>query len=147
TAVLPGLRPFSPFDVVRSYHRQAREHGSPLPAEMGRALELLGRIEQELSTGDASCLCHNDLLPANFLAEGTALRIIDWEYAGLGDRFFDLGNFAANTLLSGDEERLLLESYGGAAPPEQVRRLRLMRLASDLRESVWSYLQAKISQV
>jgi thiamine kinase-like enzyme len=142
-----GLRPFSPFAAVRSYQRQAREHGAPLPAEMGRALDLLDRIEKELSTADAPCLCHNDLLPANFLEEGGALRIIDWEYAGLGDRFFDLGNFAANTPLSDDEERLLLASYGGAAGPEQLRRLRLMRLASDLRESTWSYLQAKISQV
>jgi thiamine kinase-like enzyme len=142
-----GLRPFSSFAAVRLYHRQSREHGSPLPAEMERALELLGRIEQELGTSAATCLCHNDLLPANFLEEGGSLRIIDWEYAGLGDRFFDLGNFAANALLSANDERLLLESYSGAARPEELRRLRLMRLASDLREATWSYLQAKISQV
>src|SRR4051794_6618501 len=36
--------------------------------------------------------CHNDLLPANFLHDGDTIRIVDWEYAGMGDRFFDLGN-------------------------------------------------------
>jgi thiamine kinase-like enzyme len=142
-----GLRPFSPFPAVRSYYRQARDQAVPLPAAMGRALELLDRIEKELSTGAASCLCHNDLLPANFLEESGAVCVIDWEYAGLGDRFFDLGNFAANTVLGETEERQLLEGYGGEARPEQLRRLRLMRLASDLRESTWSYLQAKASQV
>ena len=40
--------------------------------------------------------CHNDLLTANFLDDGSRLRILDWEYAGMGDRFFDLGNFSTN---------------------------------------------------
>ena len=43
--------------------------------------------------------CHNDLLPANFLRDGDALRIIDWEYAGMNDRYFDLGNLAVNNEL------------------------------------------------
>ena len=37
--------------------------------------------------------CHNDLLNANFIDDGTRIRIVDWEYAGMGDPFFDLGNF------------------------------------------------------
>ena len=44
--------------------------------------------------------CHNDLLTANFLDDGTRLRILDWEYAGMGDRFFDLANFSDNNDLS-----------------------------------------------
>jgi thiamine kinase-like enzyme len=142
-----GLRPFSAVVVVRSYDRQAREQGVAMPEDMGRALNLLDRIERELKSGEPPCLCHNDLLPANFLDEGAVLRIIDWEYAGLGDRFFDLGNFAANSMLAEGEERLLLEGYFGEPRLEHLRRLRLMRLVSDLRESTWSYLQAKISQV
>jgi thiamine kinase-like enzyme len=142
-----GLRPFSPFAAIRSYHDQARERAVMMPAEMGQALALLDRIERELQTGERQCLCHNDLLPANFLDEGGALRVIDWEYAGLGDRFFDLGNFAANNLLSQGEEQGLLEGYFGEPRPEHLRRLRLMRLVSDLREATWSYLQVKLSQV
>src|SRR6185369_5714393 len=71
----------------------------------------------------------------------------DWEYAGLGDRFFDLGNFAAHARLAEGEERLLAECYFGAARPDDLRRLRLMRLVSDLRESTWGYLQSCISRL
>ena len=46
--------------------------------------------------------CHNDLLAANFLNDGTRIHIVDWEYAGMGDRYFDLGNYAVNNEL--DEE-------------------------------------------
>ena len=40
--------------------------------------------------------CHNDLLNANFIDDGARIRIVDWEYAGMGDPFFDLGNFSIN---------------------------------------------------
>ena len=48
--------------------------------------------------------CHNDLLTANFLHDGERVQIIDWEYAGMGDRYFDLGNFAVNNELVEDDE-------------------------------------------
>jgi thiamine kinase-like enzyme len=85
------------------------------------------------------------LLLGNFIDAGTALKIIDWESAGLGDRFFDLGNFAAHNELSEDQERLLLAYYFGEARPADLHRLRLMRLVSDLREATWGYLQSAIS--
>ena len=43
--------------------------------------------------------CHNDLLAANFIAGEQHLWIVDWEYAGMGDRYFDLANFAVNNEL------------------------------------------------
>ena len=145
--VPPYLGAFSPFEVVRSYHALAREKNIPLPEELGRALDLLGRIERELQTAEPPCLCHNDLLPANFIDDGTAIRIIDWEFGGLGDRFFDLGNLAVNNTLDEGQEQLLLEAYFGAARPEQLRRLRLMRLVSDMREGMWGFVQADISKL
>ncbi len=59
---------------------------------------------------------HNDLLPANFLRDGDRMQLIDWEYAGMGDRWFDLGNFAANNELDDDQEGQLLEAYFGEPP-------------------------------
>ena len=43
--------------------------------------------------------CHNDLLTANLLHDGARVRIVDWEYAGMGDRYFDLGNLSINNEL------------------------------------------------
>ncbi len=142
-----GLASFCPFDATRGYFRATQEANVPLPEELGRALEALDCIETELRADEPLCLCHNDLLAGNFIDDGTTVRIIDWEYAGLGDRFFDLGNFAAHAQLSEDEEALLAESYFGEARPVHLRRLRLMRLVSDLRESTWGYLQSHISDL
>jgi len=145
--VTEGLVAFSPFAAVRYYYARAKEKNVPLPADLGRAMELLDRVEQAVQTEDRHCLCHNDLLLGNFIDAGTALKIIDWEYAGLGDRFFDLGNFAAHNELGEDQERLLLESYFGEVRPADLRRLRLMRLVSDLREATWGYLQSAVSRL
>ena len=60
--------------------------------------------------------CHNDLLAANFLHDGERLWIVDWEYAGMGDRYFDLGNFAVNNELSADDEFALLTAYFDERP-------------------------------
>ena len=57
--------------------------------------------------------CHNDLLNANFIAAGSAIWLVDWEYAGMGDRFFDLANFSINHELDDAQNEQLLEAYFG----------------------------------
>jgi thiamine kinase-like enzyme len=73
--------------------------------------------------------------------------IIDWEYAARGDRFFDLGNLAANGEFNDEQEHQLLETYLGKVRPEDLRRVKLMRLASDFREAMWGYLQSVLSSL
>lgn len=84
-------------------------------------------------------------MPANFLDDGGSIWLIDWEYGGLGDRFFDLGNLAVNHQLDEAGERALLEAYFGEMRDEHLRRLRRMRLVSDMREAIWGFLQAAVS--
>src|SRR5439155_22522134 len=141
----PGAGSFSPFSVVRSYYGLARQRGVTFPDSLERALERLARIEQDLQTGDPPCPCHNDLLAANFIDDGTAVAILDWEYGGMRDRFFDFANLAANNEFDDERERALLEVYFGEARADDLRRLRLMRPVSDLREAMWGFLQAAIS--
>ena len=57
-------------------------------------------------------LGHNDLLNANFLFDDR-LRIVDWEYAGMSDPFFDLANVSVNNGFSVDAEIALLRHYVG----------------------------------
>jgi thiamine kinase-like enzyme len=138
---------FSPFATVRSYHALARDRQVVLPENLETAFELLARIERELQTSDPPCPCHNDLLAANFIDDGITVKIIDWEYGGMGDRFFDLGNLAVNNELEERHELALLELYFGEIRSDHLRQLRLMRLASDMREAMWAFLQAAISNL
>lgn len=144
----PGPGSFGPLATVRQYQSQARQRGVPMPPEFARAVEILeARMREHPS--EPPCPCHNDLLAANLVDDGAVVRIIDWEYAGMGDRYFDLGNLAVNNEFEDSDEMALLEAYfgHGNAQPERLRRLRTMRLASDLREAAWGYLQAAISKL
>jgi thiamine kinase-like enzyme len=131
---------FDSFRVVEAYRAVADERGVAIPPAYDHASELAARIEQR--RGDAPlCPCHNDLLNANFIHDGSRLWLVDWEYAGMGDPFFDLGNFAVNHELDAEGERELLAAYGGGNPGP----LMLMRFMSDFREAMWGVVQQGIS--
>src|SRR5205823_12010048 len=93
----------SPFRVVEAYALTTIRHGGRLRAAHERAQSLALSIEQAIRQ-DPPVLCHSDLLNANFIDDGAVIRIVDWEYAGMGDRFFDFGNFAVNHQLSEEDE-------------------------------------------
>ncbi|TMB53407.1 MAG: hypothetical protein E6J50_00515, partial [Chloroflexi bacterium] len=109
---IPGL--FVPFRIVEAYRALAVSHGVPIPAAWDRAHEASRRIERAFLEAPMELRpCHNDLLNANFIDDGQRIRIVDWEYAGMGDPFFDLGNFSVNHELSPEEDRWLIEAYDG----------------------------------
>jgi thiamine kinase-like enzyme len=142
-----NLGTFDVFHTVRKYVALAGDHRIVVPAAMRDALVVMHQIEKELATSEPSCLCHNDLLAGNFIDDGTTMHIIDWEYGGRGNRYFDLGNFAANLQLTDEQELTFLQGYFGEIRPEDVRRLKLMRLASDLREASWGFVQQALSKL
>jgi thiamine kinase-like enzyme len=140
---------FNGFRVVEAYREAALERGGTVPDAYDRAHELAERIEAALTGPEhAPVPCHDDLLAANLLWDGHRIRIVDWEYAGMGDRFFDLGNLAVNNEFGPDEERALIAAY--FEEPVTARRLaalRLQRLMSDFREAMWGVLQAAVSSL
>ena len=141
---IPGL--FVPFRIVEAYRALALARGVPIPAEYDLAMAIARRIELAFLASPVELRpCHNDLLNANFIDDGTRIRIVDWEYAGLGDPFFDLGNFSVNHDLTAAEDAVLLEAWEGAVRPGHAARLSLMRIASDFREAMWGVLQQGIS--
>jgi thiamine kinase-like enzyme len=142
---IPGL--FIPLRIAEAYRALAVARGVTIPAEFGGAQAIGRRIELALLSNPVElCPCHNDLLNANFIDDGQRIRIVDWEYAGMGDPFFDLGNFSANHGLSPDEDAVLLEAYDRVPPRrDRLARITLMRVVSDFREAMWGVLQQGIS--
>ena len=141
---IPGL--FVPLRIVEAYRALALARGVPIPPEYERAQSIARRIELSCLSAPVDLMpCHNDLLNANFIDEGGRIRIVDWEYAGMGDPFFDLGNFSINHELDRDADAALLESYAGEVRPGDLARITLMRVVSDFREAMWGVLQQGIS--
>jgi thiamine kinase-like enzyme len=143
---IPGL--FVPLRICEAYRALAMARGVPIPPEYGLATAIGRRIELAFLSNPLELRpCHNDLLNANFIDDGARIRIIDWEYAGMGDPFFDLGNFSINHELTPDEDELLLAAYDGEVLPARLARLTLMRVVSDFREAMWGVLQQGISSL
>jgi thiamine kinase-like enzyme len=141
----PGT--FSPFQAVRDYAAWSAPRGAPLPERFGWMQAQAARLEAALGAPVSPRPCHNDLLRANFIVDGDRIWIIDWEYAAMGDPYFDLGNFAVHHQLTDDEEVFLLEAYAGRATREGVARLKLMKIISDLREAMWAMVQVTVSHL
>jgi thiamine kinase-like enzyme len=130
------------FDVFRLVERQ-RDLAATLPESYERVMALAGRIEAALTGPEHEHVpCHNDLLTANFVRDGGRVCIVDWEYAGMNDRYFDLGNLSVNNGFGPEEDSALLEAYWGEPATERrSAALALMRLVSDLREAMWGAVQ------
>ena len=141
---IPGV--FDSFRVVETYRRTAQERGGSVPEAFDRAHEIAVRIESRRAA-DAPVPCHNDLLNANFLDDGERLCIVDWEYAGMGDRFFDLANFSINHEHDAAQREELLEAYFGGVRSADVEALELMRFMSDFREAMWGVVQTAVSEL
>jgi thiamine kinase-like enzyme len=137
-------------EIVREYADVARSRGGALPDEfddsLARADEIVAAVADDPE--HASRPNHNDLLAANFLQSSHGIVIVDWEYAGMGDPFFDLGNFSVNNELSDDDEETLLGAYfGEPATPRRSAGLKLFRFMSDLREAMWGVVQNSVSEL
>jgi thiamine kinase-like enzyme len=140
---------FDAFQVVEDYARTASERGVEPPLSFEEARGHAAEIQAALSGPEHDPVpCHNDLLAANFIAGQGLMWIVDWEYAGMGDRYFDLGNFSVNNELDEAGQEALLRAYFGSEPGERrVATLRLFRFMSDFREAMWGVVQSGVSEL
>jgi thiamine kinase-like enzyme len=143
TSALP-----TPFAVFRLVEDQRGLAGT-VPDSYAHVLALARRIEGAFTGPDhVPVPCHNDLLTANFVRDGSRVCIVDWEYAGMNDRFFDLGNLSVNNGFEAEHDRAFLELYFDEAVTEpRFAALQLMRVISDFREAMWGAVQERRSDL
>jgi thiamine kinase-like enzyme len=143
TPALPSA--FAIFRLVESQRAQA----ASVPDSYEDLLRLANRIERALIGPEhVPVSCHNDLLTANFVRDGSRVCIVDWEYAGMNDRYFDLGNLSVNNGFEAEHDRALLELYFDEPVTEaRYASLQLFRLISDFREAMWGAVQLRRSRL
>ncbi len=134
-------------ELLSRYALIVAERGGSLPEAYGVASEVAARIAQAIPLVEP-VPCHNDLLGANVLKVGDGVMLVDWEYAGMGHRLFDLGNLAVNNEFDSAGEDRLLSAYSGSPPDAPaLAALRLMRVMSDAREGAWGVVQSVVSEL
>ena len=140
------LKDFDMFRLIEDYLRIVDQHKVPIPADYRAWLPRLGEIERAVRVGSLPNVpCHNDLLCENFIDDGQYLRIVDYELSGNNDACFDLGNTAQEASLDDGLRAVLCEAYFGHLDPQQLARMNLFALMSDVGWTLWGAIQARIS--
>lgn len=114
------FKDYNAFGRLSDYERYCREMGFTHPKEYIELREKLEQMRQAHS--DVPMVpCHCDYQPTNLVISGDKLYVLDWEFAGMNDPFYDIacyGNAGFDKALS------LLEAYVGHNPTSQeLRRL------------------------
>ncbi len=142
------LKDFNMFRLIEEYLRIVDEHGVTIPPGYRDRLAMIARIEEAVESGALPAVpCHNDLLCENFIDDGAALRVVDYELSGNNDPCFDLGNTAQEAEFDQDLRAALCAAYFGRADARQLARMNLFALMSDVGWTLWGAIQAKISAV
>ena len=78
-----------------------------------------GNAEKALAklAADTLYLCHNDLTPGNLMSHGDRLIAIDWEYAAMGSRYFDVA-IACEALSDSERDIMMRQVFGDALDDE-----------------------------
>ncbi len=137
---------FDMFRLIEEYLRIVGEHGVRIPSDYRERLRLVAEIERAVRVGTLpSVSCHNDLLCENFIDDGQCLRIVDYELSGNNDPCFDLGNTAQEASFDDELRAGLCEAYFGRPDSQQLARMNLFALMSDVGWTLWGAIQARIS--
>jgi thiamine kinase-like enzyme len=110
------------------YHDVVREAGTVRAALDARPVELAP--------------CHCDPLCENFLDTGKRMWIVDWEYSGMNDPMWDLGDLSVEAAFDEDQDEEMMRAYFGGAPsPVQRGRIVIYKAMCDLLWTLWGLLQ------
>ena len=142
---------FNVFRRVEMLTATSKQYDCQFPFDFDWIMAMMRQLEQTLlKDAYLPTPCHNDLLNLNWMDEEVAgelgeIRLLDWEYAGMGDIFFDLANFCLHHQPGEDMLRLLLQEYFGEVTPRNYARLRLMWPMAGIHEAMWGTTQTGIS--
>ena len=141
------LLAFWVFHVIRDYAHTLEERRSRHMARLPELVDIAESLELEVGPVDF-VFGHNDLLPGNFIDDGSRIWMIDWDYAGWNSPLFDLANLASNAEFPREQEERLLISYYGRAPDSRLwASYTAMKCASLLRETMWSMVSEIASRL
>jgi len=147
-AVLRRLHRLPPvgarFDPAGAARRYSAQLATPQATALARrSAGLLVEIDRY---GATPALCHNDLVAENMLETAAGdLLLIDWEYAAIGDPYFDLAVVVRHHGLDPSLTRHFFDAYLLHAPAkEESRRFDLQCQLYDALLTLWNLRVAKL---
>jgi thiamine kinase-like enzyme len=139
---------FDMFELQPEYLARVQRRGFRLPPGYLEHAETVQRIRAALAVRPVALRpCHNDLLAANFIDDGRTVWIIDYEYSGNNDPYFELGNIWSECHLTLEQLEELMEAYDGSLSRSHLARARLWGLMSQYGWTLWASIQDGTSAI
>ena len=134
---------FELFAMIDDYLRVLATKDVALPTGYHDVVAEAGAVRAVLDAAPVAPVpCHCDPLCENFLDTGTRMWIVDWEYSGMNDPMWDLGDLSVEGAFDPDQDAAMLHAYFGGPPPAQDRaRMTVHKAMCDLLWTLWGLIQ------
>ncbi|HET7480591.1 MAG TPA: phosphotransferase [Rubrobacteraceae bacterium] len=134
---------FNAFGMIDHYLDLLRGMRMPPPEGYYGVEKRMEAVRQALEVLPASLAsCHNDPWPPNFIDTGSRMYLIDWEFSGMNDPYWDLAHLSVEAGFGAGQDHAMMQAYtDGAATLESYSRLELYKATSDLHWSLWALVE------
>ena len=134
---------FDLFAMIDEYLAILKEKNSELPSGYSDVVAAAQPARQALDAHPAPLApCHCDPLCENFLDDGKRMWIVDWEYSGMNDPLWDLGDLSVEAGMTQAQDMEMMRAYFGAEPTAaQIGRMTVYKAMCDLLWTLWGLIQ------
>lgn len=134
---------FELFAMIDSYLAHLDTLGAALPEGYRAAVARAQAVREALAARPLPLApCHCDPLCENLLDDGQRMWLVDWEYSGMNDPMWDLGDLSVEAGFGPEHEQEMLEAYfDGPAVPADVGRMVIYKAMCDLLWTLWGLIQ------
>lgn len=134
---------FELFSMISGYLEVLAAKDASLPDGYAEVVAEAAPVKELLKAKPGQLVpSHCDPLCENFLDDGSRMWIVDFEYSGMNDALWDLGDLAVEASLTETQEREMLTAYFGAPPTAaQYGRMVIYKAMCDLLWTLWGLIQ------
>jgi thiamine kinase len=132
-----GVRTVDLAATVHGYLRTLDERGIQSGLTLPALRDCADETAMRLRKGSTQCLCHNDVHHLN-IVDGDSLRLIDWEYAGIGEPLFDLASLCVYHRYGRSQRERLVAAYAASSETVSWHRLELACWLFDYIRDLWT---------
>lgn len=134
---------FELFAMIEDYLRILSTKDAALPAGYHDVVTETNVVRQALDRNPVPTVaCHCDPLCENFLDTADRMWIVDWEYSGMNDPMWDLGDLSVEGEFNDKQDAEMMTAYFGGEPPAQDHaRMVIYKAMCDLLWTLWGLIQ------
>jgi len=134
---------FELFAMIDDYLKVLAGKGTQLPPGYHDLVTEAGAVRTALQARALpSAACHCDPLCENFLDAGPRMWLVDWEYSGMNDPLWDLGDLSVEGGFSAAQDEEMIRAYFSGEPgPAERGRIVVYKAMCDLLWTLWGLIQ------